>query len=265
MRGSVALTECFISDMDSQMREQGLETRRSASRCGRWLVRWRRGSIAGALRAAARSSGATPCGSAFIAKCATENAVIFFGEALPRLDEDLAGRATRGLDEGHICHERFPTPADARPTATATASTWSPCCLMRGDCQAARPGGARTARGACSSFAAMVTGARSGRKAALDQRCVATANRCLSMSMKRSMTQVGPEGGSGRRGKRTWRRGTRYLVPRRYRRSTLVKVIADLLALWLHPTPAAQTPRGRSRKRASPVRKRRGPSWHWRR
>ena len=74
VRGSVALTESFIADMDAQMREEGFGDpsvgKQVRSMVGALAAR----SIAGAMPAAARSTGPKPCGSAFIVTSPTPRA-----------------------------------------------------------------------------------------------------------------------------------------------------------------------------------------------
>lgn len=103
VRGSVALTECFIADMDSQMREQGFgdpsigKQVRSmvgalASRVDRWRIA-RGGEIewSDAVRFSIYRDNAP-----------SENAATFSGEALRRFDEGLAGASDEGLMKGTL-------------------------------------------------------------------------------------------------------------------------------------------------------------------
>ena len=102
VRGSVALTESFIADMDSQMREQGFgdpsigKQVRSmvgalASRVDRWRhARAGEGEWAEAVRFSVYRD-APPAGEA---------ATTFSGEALRRFDEGLSGASDEALLKG---------------------------------------------------------------------------------------------------------------------------------------------------------------------
>ena len=104
VRGSVALTESFIADMDSQMREQGFgdpsigKQVRSmvgalASRVDRWRhARAGEGEWADAVRFSVYRD-APPAGEA---------AATFSGEALRRFDEGLSGASDEALLEGKL-------------------------------------------------------------------------------------------------------------------------------------------------------------------
>lgn len=104
VRGSVALTESFIADMDSQMREQGFgdpsigKQVRSmvgalASRVDRWrLARAGEGDWADAVRFSVYRDVLPE----------TESAATFSGEALRRFDEGLAGASDEALLKGAL-------------------------------------------------------------------------------------------------------------------------------------------------------------------
>ena len=102
VRGSVALTESFIADMDAQMREQGFgdpsigKQVRSmvgalASRVDRWRhARGGEGEWSDAVRFSIYRDAA-PAG---------ESAATFSGEALRRFDEGLSGASDETLLKG---------------------------------------------------------------------------------------------------------------------------------------------------------------------
>ena len=102
VRGSVALTECFIADMDAQMREEGFgdpslgKQVRSmvgalATRVDRWRLA-RSGEIewADAVRFSIYRDSPPP----------VETAATFSGEALRRFDEGLSGASDEALLKG---------------------------------------------------------------------------------------------------------------------------------------------------------------------
>ena len=102
VRGSVALTESFIADMDGQMREQGFgdpslgKQVRSmvgalAARVDRWrLARGGEGEWADAVRFSIYRDSAPEA----------ESALTYSGEALRRFDEGLSGASDEALLKG---------------------------------------------------------------------------------------------------------------------------------------------------------------------
>ena len=104
VRGSVALTESFIADMDAQMREEGFgdpsigKQVRSmvgalASRVDRWReARAGTGGWDDAVRFSVYRDSPPPA----------ETAVTFSTEALRRFDEGLGGQSDRNVIEGRI-------------------------------------------------------------------------------------------------------------------------------------------------------------------
>ena len=104
VRGSVALTESFIADMDGQMREEGFgdpsigkQVRSMVGALASRVDRWRR-----ALGGEGDWGDAVRFSVYRDAPPANESAAIFSGEALRRFNEGMTGAADEALLKGTL-------------------------------------------------------------------------------------------------------------------------------------------------------------------
>ena len=101
VRGSVALTESFIADMDAQMREEGFgdpsigkQVRSMVGALAARVERWRH------ARAGETDWADAVRFSIYRDEAPAENAATFSGEALRRVDEGMAGASDESLMKG---------------------------------------------------------------------------------------------------------------------------------------------------------------------